>query len=266
MNELIKAVILGIVQGITEFLPVSSDGHLELAKYFLNDQSAGEQSLLMTVTLHVATTLAIIVVFWKDIIEIFRGLLQFKWNAEVEFAARVVVSMIPAAIVGLFFEEELEALFSQRILFVCAMLAVTGILLFLGQRSRNTGKAIGYGDAFLMGISQAVAILPGVSRSGSTIATAMMLGIDKAKAARFSFLMVVPLILGKLVKDLMSGEYSRNASAWPELLLGFIFAFITGIFACRLMIKLVQRSKLQYFGIYCLAIAAAVAIYVLLKR
>jgi undecaprenyl-diphosphatase len=265
MNDIIKAIVLGIVQGVTEFLPVSSDGHLELAKYFLNDQSAGEQSLLMTVTLHVATTLAIIVVFWRDIVEIFGGLLKFRWNAQAEFAARVVVSMIPAAIVGLFFEEALEALFSQRILMVCAFLAFTGLLLFLGQRAKNTGKSIGYGDAFLMGISQAVAILPGVSRSGSTIATAMMLGIDKTKAARFSFLMVVPLILGKMAKDILSGEYARNLDALPSLAVGFVFAFVTGIFACRLMLRMVQSSKLSYFGIYCLIVAAVVAVYVLMK-
>jgi undecaprenyl-diphosphatase len=262
MTEIIRAIVLGIVQGLTEFLPVSSSGHLELAKYILGDTSMAEQSLLMTVTLHIATALSTIVVFRKDIATIFKGLFAFRWNAETEFSAKIVLSMIPAAFVGLFFEKEIEALFTRNILLVAAMLVVTGVLLLLAHRAKDTGKPVSFLNALLVGIAQAIAITPGISRSGATISSSVLLGIDRGEAARFSFLMVVPLILGKLAKDLLDGSYGATENA-GALIFGFIFAFLTGLFACRLMIRLVKGSKLIYFSIYCFIVAIVASAYIL---
>ena len=248
--ELLEAIILGIIQGLTEFLPVSSSGHLELAKALLGI-SKQEQNLLMTIVLHAATALSTIFVFHKDIKEIIRGLCQFKWNKELQFSLKVILSMIPATIVGLIFENEIELLFSGEILLVGCMLIVTGLLLFLADKAKNTNQNVNFFHALIIGVSQAIAILPGVSRSGATISTSVLLGIDREKAARFSFLMVVPLILGKMGKDIISGDILiENASLMP-LVTGFTVAFITGLFACKWMIQLVKKSKLKYFSFYC---------------
>ncbi len=254
MSEAIEALILGIIQGLTEFLPISSSGHLELAKYLSNDVSSAKMSMLMTVTLHAATALSTIVVFRKEILQIIRGLFQVKWNEESQFSAKIVLSMIPAAIVGLLFEEEIEQFFTRQIVLVGAMLILTGLLLFLADRARTTPKDVSFGQSIVIGIAQAIAILPGISRSGATIGTSVLLGIDREKAARFSFLMVVPLILGKVAKDLMDGDFTTaNAPALP-LTIGFVAAFVTGIIACIWMIKLVKNSKLKYFAFYCFAV------------
>ncbi len=247
----IEALILGIIQGLTEFLPVSSSGHLEIAKALLGDTSAAEQSMLTTVVLHGATALATIAVFRKDIVEIFRGLFQFKWNDETKFSLKIIISMIPAALVGVLFEEQMDVLFEGQILLVGFMLLITGVLLFLADKAKTTDKGVNYQNAFIIGISQAIAILPGISRSGATISTSVLLGIDRTKAARFSFLMVVPLILAKMGKDLSSGMITmENTNIFP-LAIGFIAAFVTGLVACTWMIKLVQKSKLSYFAYYC---------------
>lgn len=248
------AVILGIVQGFTEFLPVSSSGHLELGKAILGDTSVPEESLLFTVVLHFATALSTIVVFRKDVWEIISGLLKFKWNEETKYSVKIIISMIPAVVVGLFFEEELEAFFGGNIAFVGAMLIVTAILLFLADRSKHTGKKVTNGNAFVIGVAQAIAMLPGISRSGATISTSVLLGNDKSKAARFSFLMVVPLILGKIAKDIFSGELSTESTNFTTLGVGFVAAFVCGLIACTWMIKLVRNSKLSYFAIYCVLI------------
>lgn len=251
MNDLIEAIILGIIQGLTEFLPVSSSGHLELAKYILKDDNAASMSMLMTVTLHGATALSTLLVFRKEVYEILRGLFQFKWNEELVYSLKIILSMIPATLIGLFFESEIEQFFTQRIGFVGAMLIVTGLLLFLADRAKRTDKKVSYLNAIIIGIAQAIAILPGISRSGATISTSVLLGIDREKAARFSFLMVVPLILGKMGKDITDGTFSSNGDEILPLAAGFIAAFITGAFACLWMIKLVKNSKLFYFAIYC---------------
>jgi len=260
----IEALILGIIQGLTEFLPVSSSGHLEIAKALLGDTSIAEQSMLTTVVLHGATALATIVVFRKDIAEIFRGLFQFKWNDETKFSLKIIISMVPAALVGVLFEDQMELLFEDQILLVGFMLLITGVLLFLADKAKTTDKGVSYKNAFFIGISQMIAILPGISRSGATISTSVLLGIDRTKAARFSFLMVVPLILAKMGKDLTSGMISmENTNVFP-LTIGFIAAFVTGIIACTWMIKLVQKSKLSYFAYYCFAVGiiAIVAMYI----
>ena len=193
----LEALILGIIQGLTEFLPVSSSGHLELAKAIFGDDSLPEESLTFTVVLHFATALSTLVVFKKEVMEILKGLLSFKWNEQLIFSLKIVISMIPAVIIGVLFEEQLEAFFGGNILRVGCMLLVTALLLLLADRAKNTAKNVSYLSAFIVGISQAIAMLPGISRSGATISTSVLLGIDRERAARFSFLMVVPLIFGE---------------------------------------------------------------------
>ena len=259
MTEITRSIVLGVVQGLTEFLPVSSSGHLEIAKYVMKDPSVGQQSMLMTVVLHFATALSTILVFRKEVFEIFQGLFQFKINDEFWFCTKIVVSMVPAAIIGLMFESEIESLFNQQLLLVGLMLIVTAVLLLLADRAKSTDKNVSIMDSIIIGISQAVAILPGISRSGATISTSVLLGIDREKAARFSFLMVVPLIFGKIAKDLLSAfkDDVPLGAAGQELSLavGFVAAFVTGVIACTWMIRLVKGSKLSYFSIYCLVLA-----------
>jgi undecaprenyl-diphosphatase len=249
--EIIDAVFLGFIQGLTEFLPVSSSGHLEIGKALLGSQSIPEESLMITVVLHFATALSTIVVFRKDVAEILRGLFSFRWNDETKFSLKIVLSMIPAVFVGLMFEEELESLFGGNLTFVGFMLLITSVLLWLADRAKNTGKPVTYKDSIIIGVAQAIAILPGISRSGATISTSVLLGNDKTRAARFSFLMVVPLILGKIAKDLLSGDLTNTSIEPIPLLAGFIAAFIAGFAACTWMIALVRKSKLTYFAIYC---------------
>lgn len=262
--EITDAIILGIVQGLTEFLPVSSSGHLELGKALLGDQSIPQDSLLFTVVVHFATALSTIVVFRKDIWEILRGLLQFKWNEETRFSLKIAISMIPAALLGVYYESEIETFFGGQVLLVGYMLLITALLLYLADRARVTDKKVSFLNAFVIGVSQAIAILPGISRSGATISTSVLLGVDKTKAARFSFLMVVPLILGKIAKDLLGGELRYDGEQAVVLGVGFLAAFISGLFACTWMIQLVRKSKLTYFAIYCMlvgVIAIAFAYY-----
>ena len=210
--SIIEAIILGIIQGLTEFLPVSSSGHLELAKVILGDTSVPEESLTFTVVLHFATALSTLVIFRKEVFEIFKGLFQFKWNEQTQFCLKIVISMIPAVIIGLAFEKQLESLFGGKILFVGCMLLITAVLLLLADRAKNTDKNVSKTNSLIIGVSQAIAMLPGISRSGATISTSVLLGIDRTKAARFSFLMVVPLIFGKIVKDLMGGNLNFASS------------------------------------------------------
>lgn len=259
MFELLKPIVLGVVQGLTEFLPVSSSGHLEIAKYLMHDEKAGEPSMTMTVMLHFATALSTVVVFRKEIIEIFRGLIGFKRTPEFWFCVKILISMIPAAVVGILLNDTIEKLFSQQLLLIGCMLAITGLLLLLADRAAKSKKPVGMLDAVIIGISQAIAILPGISRSGATISTSVLLGIDREKAARFSFLMVVPLIFGKIAKDMLDayqeGVPMFSASETLPVTIGFCVAFVTGLFACSWMIQLVKNSKLYYFAIYCFVVA-----------
>lgn len=257
--DLTDAIVLGIIQGLTEFLPVSSSGHLELGKALLGDASMPEDSLLFTVVVHFATALSTLVVFRKDVWELIQGLLRFQWNEETQFVVKIVVSMIPAVFVGLYFEKEIESFFGGRVMLVGFMLIITALLLYLADRARETEKKVSYLNALVIGIAQAIAILPGISRSGATISTSVLLGVDKGKAARFSFLMVVPLILGKIAKDLLSGELSYSSTQALPLGAGFLAAFVAGVLACTWMIKLVKRSRLTYFAVYCM-LAGIIAI------
>ncbi len=252
--SVIEAVILGIIQGLTEFLPVSSSGHLEIAKFLFNDGKLPKDSLLITVVLHAATALSTIVVFRKDIVEILKGLFQFKWNEETKYSLKIVLSMIPAAIIGLFYNDAIEMLYDGQVKLVGFMLLITGILLFLADRAKVTEKGVSFSSSLIIGLAQAIAILPGISRSGATISTSVLLGIDRGKAARFSFLMVIPLILGKMAKDILDGALVKPDVPLMAISAGFISAFFVGLMACTLMISLVKKSKLKYFAYYCFLI------------
>jgi undecaprenyl-diphosphatase len=252
--EIIDAIILGIIQGLTEFLPVSSSGHLELGKALLGDNLVPEESLLFTVVLHFATAISTMVVFRKDIWGIVKGLLKFEWNEDMQFLTKIAISMVPAVIIGYNYESELAELFGGNIQLVGFMLFLTAFLLYLADKAQNTNKDVSFKNALVIGFAQAIAMLPGISRSGATISTSVLLGNDKTKAARFSFLMVVPLIFGKIVKDVLSGELTYESSNFTLLSVGFIAAFISGLFACTWMIKIVKSSKLSYFAIYCIVV------------
>ena len=249
--DILDSILLGLIQGLTEFLPVSSSGHLEIGKALLGDESIPEDSLIFTVVLHFATALSTLVIFRKDIATLIAALFKFEWNDDTQFIVKIMISILPAGFVGILFESELESLFGNNILLVGVMLIVTAVLLFLADRSKKTDKKVGFWDAFIIGASQAIAMLPGISRSGATISTSVLLGNDKSKAARFSFLMVIPLIFGKITKDLLSGDLSYNAENFSSLSAGFIAAFLSGLFACTLMIRLVKNSQLKYFAYYC---------------
>ncbi len=261
MGEIWIAIILGIVQGLTEFLPVSSSGHLELAKYILGDESVGEESLLMSVVLHFGTALATIYVFRNQIKDLIIKLFSKGNTEDKAFVYKIFLSMVPAVIVGLLFEKQLEAMFTQNIMLVCVMLVFTGILLFVADRFNTSGKSVSYSDAIKIGIAQAIAIIPGISRSGATISTSVLLGIDRTKAAEFSFLMVVPLIFGKMAKDILDGAFMAENIHISSLSVGFIVAFITGVIACTWMIKIVRNSQLKYFAYYCIAIGIIGIVY-----
>ena len=257
----IEAVVLGIIQGLTEFLPVSSSGHLEIVKAILGEAKAGEESMLMTVVLHFATALSTVVIFRKDLLQVIQGIFQFKWNEATKFSVKIIISMIPAALVGVFFDDIIESFFNGVVLLVGSMLLITGGLLFLADKTKKTTQEVSFFHSIIIGISQAIAILPGISRSGATIGTSVLLGIDREKAARFSFLMVVPLIFGKIAKDLLSDKFIIEGLDITALSVGFVAAFITGLFACTWMISLVKKSKLVYFSLYCFVVGIAAIIW-----
>ncbi len=250
----LEALFLGIIQGLTEFLPVSSSGHLELAKAIFGDESLPAESLLFTVVVHFATALATIIVFRSEVVQIFKGLFRFKNNEEFRFSLSIVISMIPAAAIGLLFEDLIESFFSGQVLLVGSMLLVTGILLIFANNARSGEKKINYKRALIIGIAQAIAIIPGISRSGATISTSLMLGMDKTRAARFSFLMVVPLIIGRMGKDILDGAFDVEYIQPMHLMLGFGGAFFTGLWACAWMIDIIRRASLNLFALYCFLI------------
>ncbi len=254
--ELLEAIVLGIIQGITEFLPVSSSGHLEIAKWLLGDDVNAQQSMFMTVLLHFATALSTLVYFRSFIWSILT-------KRKVQYVLWIIVSMVPAVFVGLFFDEFIESLFSRNILLVACMLMVTGVLLFVSERNFLGDQRLGYGRALIIGIAQAIAILPGISRSGATISAALLLGIERTEAATFSFLMVIPLIFGKMCQDAISQDIviTEPLSYYAA---GFLAAFIAGLLACGFMVNIVKRAKLSYFAIYCFLVAFAIFLAILL--
>lgn len=251
----LEALILGIIQGLTEFLPVSSSGHLELGKVILGVNA--EKSLIFTVVVHGATVLSTIVVFYKDIWQLLKGFFAFRWNEETKYIVRLLFSMLPVLVVGLFFAEEVEAFFSGDIVFVGSMLLVTAFFLMLTYIPRKTRRKITLFDALVIGIAQAAAVLPGISRSGATISTGLVIGNKRENIARFSFLMVLIPIIGANMKDLIDKDLSSQSdvTALP-LIIGFFAAFIAGLVACKWMINIVKKGKLLYFAIYCFIIGS----------
>ncbi|NLE34487.1 MAG: undecaprenyl-diphosphate phosphatase [Bacteroidales bacterium] len=253
-----EALIFGLVQGLTEFLPVSSDGHLEIVKYLFGGI---EESFLFSVAVHGATVLSILVVFWKEIVKLLKGVFRFTMNDEMVYALKIIVSMIPVAIVGFTMRDKVEALFVADMDITGSFLLVTALFLLIGHFVPKRDKPITYGGAFLMGIAQALAVLPGVSRSGSTISTGLMLGNSKNELARFSFLMVIIPIIGANFMQVISTEPQAVNSVLFPLTVAFVAAFVSGYVACRWMINLVRKGKLGWFAIYCILVGLTLIIF-----
>ncbi len=260
--EWFEALILGVLQGLTEYLPVSSSGHLAIGSALFGIQ--GEDNLTFTIAVHVATVLSTLVILWKEIGWIFRGLFKFEMNAETKYVINILVSMIPIGIVGVFFKDYVEEIFGSGLLIVGCMLLLTALLLAFSYYAKPRLKEnISMKDAFIIGLAQACAVMPGLSRSGTTIATGLLLGDNKALRAPFSFVMVLPASLGEALLDGM--KIVKGAAAGTSdisvlsLVVGFLAAFISGCVACKWMINIVKKGKLIYFAIYC-AIAGAVTI------
>ena len=257
----LQALVLGIIQGLTEYLPVSSSGHLAIGSYLFGID--GEENLAFTVLVHVATVMSTFVVLWKEIDWILKGLFKFKMNDETKYFLNIVVSMIPIGIVGVFFKDKVEEIFGSGLLIVGCCLLLTAVLLTFSYYAKPRQREnISMKDAFIIGLAQACAVLPGLSRTGSTIATGLLLGNKKEKLAQFSFLMVIPPILGEALLDVLKaakGEEAVGDISVLPLVVGFIAAFVSGCIACKWMINIVKKGKLIYFGIYC-AIAGAVTI------
>ena len=249
----IEALILGLVQGLTEYLPVSSSGHLAIGSYLFGIE--GEENLAFTVAVHVATVLSTLVILWKEIDWIFRGLFKCEMNAETKYVLNIVVSMIPVGIVGVFFKDYVEEVFGSGLVIVGCMLLLTAALLTFSYIAKPRKKEkISLRDAFIIGLAQACAVMPGLSRSGSTIATGLLLGNKKESLAQFSFLMVITPILGEALLDVVKGLKGEEAFGGIDMMplaIGFIAALVSGCIACKWMINIVKKGKLIYFGIYC---------------
>jgi len=256
--NLLQALILGIIQGLTEFLPISSSGHLEIGHALLG--IANENNLLFVLNVHVATVLSTIVVFRKDIGTLLKDVFQFKWNESTKYVSMLLVSSIPIVIIGLLFKAEIESLFTGNLFFVGCMLLVTACLLTLTIYVKKSDQKLTFGKSFIIGIAQMFAVLPGISRSGATIATGLLLKLKKEDVARFSFLMVLLPIVGAALLDILSGEVTTQNISPLNLLAGFTGAFVTGLLACSWMIKIVKKGKLIYFAIYC-ALIGLIAIF-----
>lgn len=262
-----EALVLGVLQGFTEFLPVSSSGHLEIAQALLG--TAGEENLAFAVVVHTATVLSTLVVLWKEVACLFRGTFcTLRWNKEKDYVAKILLSMVPVFIVGVFLKDTVESFFGRGLLLVGICLIVTAILLclsgFLSKRTLSEGHEVTFLNAFVIGCAQAVAVLPGLSRSGTTIATGLLCGVKKESVAQFSFLMVLVPILGESclsLLDVFLGNMPMPVIGWEALLVGFIAAFGTGCLACRFMIGIVRRQKLVYFALYCLCIGVFAIVY-----
>lgn len=250
----IEALILGIVQGLTEFLPVSSSGHLEIGKVLL--QVEVKENLTFTVLVHFATVLSTITVFRRDLLDLGRGLLAFRWNRETRYVSKILLSMIPVLIVGVLFREEVESMFSGNLVLVGSALLVTAGLLVSTQLVRQGAKTIPFLDALVMGLAQALAVVPGISRSGATISAGLLMKNKRDDVARFSFLMVLLPIIGAAILDMLS--YSEKAGgdsiSAGALAAGFLAAYLSGLVACSWMIRLVRRGNLYWFAFYCMVV------------
>lgn len=251
MNWL-EAIVLGLVQGLTEFLPVSSSGHLEIAKHLFGINP--EASFYFTVAVHGATVLSTIFVFWKEIFGLLKGVFKFTINDESTYVLKILISLIPVGFVGLLLKDSIVKMFNGNIIFIGLMLFVTAALLGLANFIRKKERSIGYLDAFIIGVAQAIAVIPGISRSGATISTGLIIGNKKDEIARFSFLMVLIPVIGENFLEILSGNINTGSTGIGVIITGFITAFVSGYFACTWMIRLVKRSKLIWFSIYCAVI------------
>ena len=254
-----EALVLGIVQGLTEFLPVSSSGHLQIFRTFFDVQ--GGDNLAFAVLVHAATVCSTIVVLRKEIMQLLSGFFRFTWNLEMIYGCKILLSMIPVAVVGLCFKDAVEEVFGSGLVVVgCTLLLTAGLLLFAYVARPRIKQEISFRDAFVIGVAQALAVLPGLSRSGSTIATGILLGNNKESVAKFSFLMVLIPILGETLLDLLKGGFSVAESGIPvsSLLVGFLAAFVSGYLACSWMVNLVKKGKLIWFAAYCLLVGGVI--------
>jgi len=245
-------MVLGIIQGLTEFLPVSSSGHLEIAKSLFGVDP--EASFYFTIAVHGATVLSTVFVFWNEILNLVTGSLKLKMNEETSYVLKIIISMIPVGIAGVLLKDPIKGLFNGNLVFVGLMLLVTSLLLAAAHFIKKRERSIGFKDALIIGIAQAIAVIPGISRSGATISTGLMIGNRKDEIARFSFLMVLLPVIGANLLEIFSGDINTNGIGWGVISIGFFSAFIAGYFACRWMITLVKKSKLIWFSIYCAAI------------
>ena len=263
--DILKSLLLGIIQGLTEFLPVSSSGHLEIFKVFLDFSYDSNNSLFFTLILHLATAISAIIYFWKDVKEIIISLINVKKDQNTFFAFYILISMIPAGLIGYFFESEINYLFNGNLILVGFLLILTSLILYLSDKFNNSSKRLNFKSSLIIGFTQALAILPGISRSGATIGTSIFLGLNRDVAAKFSFLMVVPIIFGSSLKIILYNEIEFNNNNILNYLVGFISALISGYYACKWMIIFVKKSKLIYFSIYCLLIGLLSIIYSILN-
>ena len=259
----LEALILGLIQGLTEYLPVSSSGHLTIGSALFGIE--GEENLAFTITVHVATVFSTLFILWKEVSWLFKGVFKFQMNDETRYMLNIIVSMIPVGIVGVFFKDYVEAIFGSGLTIVGCMLLLTATLLAFAYYAKPRQKEkISLRDAFIIGLAQACAVMPGLSRSGSTIATGLLLGNKKENLAQFSFLMVIPPILGEALLDvvkMISGENVMGDIPPVSLIVGFLAAFVSGSLACKWMINIVKKGKLIYFAIYCVVAALFCLIY-----
>jgi undecaprenyl-diphosphatase len=251
----LEALILGVVQGLTEFLPVSSSGHLQIGQALFGID--GEKNLMFAIVVHAATVCSTLFVLWQEVAKLFKGLIRIQWNEETQYVTKIIISMIPVALVGVFFKKQIEAIFGSGLLIVGICLLLTAALLAFAYYAKPHQKAtISFWDALMVGVAQACAVLPGLSRSGATIATGLLLGNKKESIATFSFLMVLIPIMGEALLDLLKGNFSEASTGIPtiSLVVGFVAAFVAGSFACKWMISVVKKGKLIYFAIYCVLV------------
>jgi undecaprenyl-diphosphatase len=247
MNFL-QALILGLIQGLTEFLPVSSSGHLELGKYLFGINP--EANFYFSVAVHGATVLSTLFVFWKDILNLAKGFFRFKMNDETQYIFKLIISMIPVAVVGIFTKEMIEKFFTGDMVSLGVQFLITALLLGITLFLKPRNNPITYFDAFLIGIAQAVAVVPAISRSGATISTGLLLGNKRDEIAKFSFLMVLVPVIGANIVEMRSGGFTTEGTPFSVILVGFIVAFISGYFACKWMVAIVKKGKLGWFAAY----------------
>lgn len=258
--SILEAIVLGLVQGLTEFLPVSSSGHLVIGKELLGIDTSG---VAFEVVVHAATVLSTLVAFRKDILELLSGVLKFKMNRQTIYVFKILVSMVPVFIVGMFLKDHVEALFGEGTIVVGIALLVTSFLLYLSGVLKPKEKGITFRNALIIGVAQSVAVIPGLSRSGATISTGLLLGARREDIAKFSFLMVLVPILGEAFLELVSGGFASESTGIGVLPLaaGFLAAFTSGLFACKAMIALVKKTKLKGFALYCAILGVIAIIY-----